>query len=173
LPDFLVDAFLKSQAHDGVHPHLLQRHEIESYVIEPALFVAAASLVGKKLSEEDAEAAIMDAASELKAEARRMSRESAKAVNRHLDNEDRKKEADLEIEVDKWFDKLDLTSLNVIQKVFPGKELMNKTLSKLNSDGLEITRGHVIASLKPELVAADVRDFITNEAARADAEKKA
>ena len=33
LPDFLVDPFIKSQAQDGVHPFLLERHEIESYIV--------------------------------------------------------------------------------------------------------------------------------------------
>jgi ABC-type cobalamin/Fe3+-siderophores transport system ATPase subunit len=172
LPDFLVDAFRKSQAQDGVHPYLLERHEIESYIIEPSLFVAGAARVGKTISEEDARAAIMAAATELKAEARRMSRESAKGVNRHLGDADRKKEADLEIEVDKWFDDLDLTSLDVIQRVFPGKELLKRTLANLKAEGADVTRGHVIASIIPDLVGRDLRDFITSEAAKADGNQK-
>jgi hypothetical protein len=168
LPDFLVDAFFRSQAQDGVHPFLLERHEIENYIVEPKLLVAAGKVVGREIAEEDAKAAIMAAAGEMKAEARRMSRESAKSINRHLSGADKRNEAELELQVDKWFDVLDLTSLDVIQRVFPGKELLKKTLELLNDEGKEITRGHVIASMNPEFVARDIRDFFTNESAEAD-----
>ncbi len=171
LPDFLVDPFIKSQVQDGVYPFLLERHEIESYIVEPKLLVGAGKVVGREIAEEDARAAIMAAAGEIKAKARRMSRETAKLINRHLSGADKRNETELELEVDKWFDNLDLTSLDVIQHVFPGKELLKKTLEFLNGGGKEITRGHVIASMNPEFVAKDLRDFITNESAEANKAK--
>lgn len=70
---------------------------------------------------------------------------------------------------DKWFDSLDLSSLDVVQRVFPGKELLKKSIADLNSETPAITRGHLIASISPDLVAKDMRDFITTEAAAAGA----
>ena len=121
MPDFIVNHFLRSQRGDGVAPHLLERHEIESYLLEPVLFQRAAKLVGRKVSEAQAKEAILKAAETVKAEARRKSREIAKSVNRHFVSEERWKDADLEVEVDRWFDALDLKSVEVIQRIFRGK----------------------------------------------------
>jgi hypothetical protein len=108
MPDLMVKSFVDSQTNDGVAVRLLDRHEFESFLLEPGLFVAAAARCGRELTVEAANAAILAAANEIKAEARRMSRETALGVNRHLSIADRKKDSDLEIEVDRWFDALDL-----------------------------------------------------------------
>jgi ABC-type cobalamin/Fe3+-siderophores transport system ATPase subunit len=164
MPEFLVEPFLASQQEEGVTAHLLERHEIENYLLQPALFAKAASLVGRTLSQEEAETAILAAAQELKAEARRSSLECAKLINRHL-NRDRIKDDDLEIKVFKWFDELKLDDLNTVQCVFPGKELLPEALKILNNRvGKPITRGSLVASLEANFVPQDMINFLTNAA---------
>lgn len=164
MPDFIVDAFLASQKEDGVSPHLLERHEIENYLIEPRLFSAAAKMVGKAVSEEEAICAILMAAQSLKAEARRASQECAKLVNRHL-GKTKIKDDELDIQVFKWFDELHLDDIVTIQRVFPGKELLPKALECLNlTGGKTITRGNLVASLNADLVPQDLVTFLTTVA---------
>ena len=161
MPEFIVGPFLESQKGDGVVPHLLERHEIENYLLEPVLFEKAATFVKRKVTEADGKSAILTAAQAVKADARHKSRETAKSLNRHLVDGKRWKDADLEVEVDKWFDSLDLNSVAVIQRVFPGKEALRETLKVLNNKTSKpITRGHLVASLSPEVIAQDIRDLL-------------
>ena len=163
MPDFMVEPSLKSQQTEGVAPHLLARHEIESYLLEPALFVKASRLAGRKITEAQASDAIRKGAVALKAAARRMSRETAKAVNRHLPQAERFDEAELEVKVDAWFDKLDLKSLATIQIVFPGKETLKEALKVLNGkEARRVTRGNLVASVASETVTEDIRTLLTS-----------
>lgn len=161
MPAFIESAFAKSQAGDGVAAQLLKRHEVESYLLEPALFEAAASLAGRKLTQAQARDAIVKAAGGMKAKARRASVETAKGINRHLQAGDRLKESDLEEKVYEWFDALDATSLDVIQTVFPGKETLAEALKVVNEGASKcITRGNLVASIAADLIASDVRDLL-------------
>jgi hypothetical protein len=161
MPDFVAPLFLTSQGGDGVSPHLLERHEVESYLLEPALFEAASKLIGRTITQAQARAAILKAAKGIKAKARRTSLETAKNVNRHLLPQERWKDAELEEKVYEWFDGLNLESIDVIQRVFPGKETLEETLKNL-SDGTskQLTRGHLVASISPDCVASDIRDLL-------------
>lgn len=161
LADFLEQPFLDAQASDDIHPILLQRHEIESYLVVPELIKYAASERGIAIQTRSINKAIKDAATDLKANARRMCRETAKGVNRHLPSETKVKEADLEEQVDEWFDKLDLSDIETVVKVFPGKELLASVLKKLNeSHSTDLTRGILVAHLSEEFVPADIRQTI-------------
>ena len=161
MPEFIVGPFLESQKGDGVVPHLLERREIENYLLEPVLFEKAATLARRKVTEAEGKSAILKAAQDFKADARRKSRETAKTLNRQLLNGKRWKDADLEVEVDKWFDSLDLNSVAVIQRVFPGKETLREVLKVLNDKTSKpITRGHLVASISPEVIAQDIRDLL-------------
>ena len=161
MPDFIVGDFLKSQESDGITPHLLERHEIENYLLEPALFERGAALVGRKVTVTQATETIRKAAEVLRAEARRMSRETAKGINRHLPGSDRHKDADLEVKADEWFDSLDLLDISQIQRVFPGKEMLAACLKALNeSSGKAMTAGHLVASLSSELIGRDICDLL-------------
>ncbi|WP_437284338.1 AAA family ATPase [Sorangium sp. So ce406] len=162
MPDFIVPAFLASQQEEGVVPHLLERHEIENYLLEPELLVAAAALVGTTITAADATIAILAAAQELKAEARRASLECARGVNRFL--RERRKEDELDVLVFKWFDELKLDDLNTVQRVFPGKELLPKVLQKISGGGKTITKGHCVAVITKELISADMTAFIEKAA---------
>jgi hypothetical protein len=158
MPDFMVEPFRESQEGDGVAVRLLARHEIESYLISPEILVAGAGKAGVALSIADAQTAIVKAGGTMKAEARRMSRETALGVNRHLPAAKRKKDFDLEVEVDRWFDNLDLSSMDVVRVVFPGKELLIATIKEVErTHGKMLTRGALVAALTPDLVADDIR----------------
>lgn len=161
LPDFLEQPFLDAQTSDDIRPVLLQRHEIESFLVVPELIKHAASESGSTIQTRSINKAIVDAATDLKANARRMCRETAKGVNRHLPSETKVKEADLEEQVDEWFDKLDLSDIETVVKVFPGKELLASVLKKLNhAHSTDLTRGILVAHLSEEFVPADIRQTI-------------
>lgn len=159
MPDFIVDAFKASQQEKYVNAFLLERHEIENYLLQPALIVKAAAQVDRTLSEGEAKEAILTAAQELKAEARQASLKCAELVNRHL--KDRFKDNELELKVHKWFDNLKHDDLDTIQRVFPGKELLPKVLGILNNGGGKpITRGNLVASITSEVVPHDIVAFL-------------
>ncbi len=161
MPDFIVDAFVESQKGDGVAARLLKRHEIESYLLEPTLIESAAKRAGRKVTKLAAEQAILKAAADLKAEARRMSRETALGINRHISPTKRKTEAELEIEVYRWFDSLDVASLDVVRTVFPGKELLKGTLKALNESGKPaLTRGHLVAAVDSKHLSDDLKALL-------------
>jgi ABC-type cobalamin/Fe3+-siderophores transport system ATPase subunit len=165
MPDLIVDRFLKSQARDGVGPRLLGRHEIENYLVEPELFVRAAKWLGRKVTEAQATTAILQAAEATKARARRLSLETATGVNRHLVGPDRWKDADLEEAVYKWFDGLDPKSLDVVQRVWPGKELLQESLKILNQGATKaLSRGGLVASLHATVVPDELRDLLVSTA---------
>ncbi len=162
MPDFIVDPFKESQGTDGVAARLLGRHEIESYLIEPKLINAAAKRAGRKVPVKVVEGAVLKAAGGLKAAARGMSRKTALGINKRLGPAKKwKKEADLEIETDKWFDALDLTSLDVVRTVFPGKELLQETLKVLNAKEVKaITRSQLVAALDQNFVADEMKTLL-------------
>lgn len=162
MPDFLVSKFLSSQQQEGVTPHLLERHEIENYLLEPELIVNAATLVDHPITKDIVITAILEVAQEFKAEARRISLECARGVNRFL--KDRLNDTDLEIEVFKWFDELVLTDLPTVQRVFPGKQLLPKVLERLSKGYKPLTKGHCVAALRREFIPTDMTAFIEKAA---------
>lgn len=159
MPDFIVPDFIASQQEKHVNAFLLERHEIENYLLQPALIMKAATQVNRNVSEDAAKKTILAAAQELKAEARQASMKCAELVNRHLKN--RHKDSDLALQVYKWFDNLKLDDLDTIQRVFPGKELLSKILGILNNGNEKpITRGNLVASITAEVVPQDLVDFL-------------
>lgn len=169
MPDFLVEPFSTSQAGAGVAVRLLSRHEIESFLLEPALIVAAARRAGRELAADTVRDAIIAAGSEIKAEARRMCRTTALGINRHLPDGTRKRDAELEVEVDRWFDGLDLTSLDAIRAVLPGKELLKASLKRLNEgQAVALTRGGLVAALEAEYISGDIKGLILDVAGDMD-----
>jgi hypothetical protein len=160
LPDFLVGPFLKSQEEVGVLPTLLERHEIENYLLEVPLFERAAKLVGREVKAAEVNDAIRKAAENLKAKARLTCVATAKRINKFLD-EDKAAEPELEEKVHKWFDELDLNSVAIIQQVFPGKEILKEALKILNEGATKnITRGGLVASIVREHIADDICELL-------------
>jgi ABC-type cobalamin/Fe3+-siderophores transport system ATPase subunit len=165
MPDFICEGFLDSQGAEGVRALVLNRHEIENYLLEPELLLKAGELRGREIRQETVQSAILSSAQELKARARIQSVETARLVNRHLATERKFEDTDLQERTHAWFDGLDLTDVAQIQRVFPGKELLQSVLKKLNEGQPHahiITRGHLVASLTPELVASDIRELLAS-----------
>lgn len=157
MPDFIEEVFVKSQEADGVQVALLQRHETESYLIEPKLFSLAGKRLGRRITAAHAKATILAAAKATKAKARRLSLATAIRINRHLDGVDRKGDADLEEAVYAWFDGLDVASLETIQRVWPGKELLQESLKRLNKRTTKpVTRGKLVAALEETMVPEEL-----------------
>ena len=116
---------------------------------------------GREITEDEISAAMLEGAAELKAKARRASLGTAKNLNRHLPDEHKRKDTDLEEEVYAWFCDLDFSDLNVVRAVVPGKELLKVVLQKI-SDGEEvkITRGHLVACVSEEDIPEDLKAVI-------------
>jgi uncharacterized protein YjbI with pentapeptide repeats len=169
MPDFLVSAYLNSQKANDVVAHILARHEIENYLLEPSLIAYAAALGEQIVSEAQASDAILNAAELLKARARRASLETAKAINRHLLQTDRWKEDELEVKVYEWFDGLNLKSIQTVQAVFPGKEMLQETLKIVNNSvSKQITRGLLVAGIQPQFIAKDICDLLASAGGNVD-----
>jgi ABC-type cobalamin/Fe3+-siderophores transport system ATPase subunit len=159
MPDFMVAPFEASQRSAQVTPYLLERHEIENYLLEPNLIVRASENIGRPVTSAQATEAILQAAQSLQAKARRTSLLTAKSVNRHL--EEKISEADLEEKVYEWFDALDVKELLTIQRVFPGKETLQEVFKILNNGQTkELTRGHLIMAVSPSLVASEICELL-------------
>ncbi len=166
MPDFIVDLFVSSQSDAGVNAFLLERHEIENYLLEPDLFVQAVKLSNGTITEKNVSKIIVDTAQELKAEARQASINCAKLVNKHLKSK-KIKDSELDLKVHRWFDSLDLTKLETVQKVFPGKELLPKVISAVNKEAnTKITRGNLVSAIKESLIAKDIIDFLNGNLPR-------
>jgi hypothetical protein len=165
MPDFISERFLAAQTAEGVKPNLLDRHEIENYLIEPPLFQKAASVIGRELTQEKIRETILLAADALKAKARMKSLDTTKQVNRHLPAAQKLSDQEAEEKLYQWFDALDVTSVEQIQRAFPGKELLPEILKRLNEgQDRAITRGLLVASLTDDVVAPDMKELITSVA---------
>jgi len=157
LPDFLADAYAQSLKDKGMEVVLLNRHELESYLIEPALLRSAAAEKGASLSASQAEATIVDAALELRQQARRMCGVTAKKVNRHLSDSAKLKEGPLEDRVNEWFDGLDGANWQVVTTVWPGKELLKGVRQKLlDEHSIDIRQGLLQTIIKKEHIAREI-----------------
>jgi ABC-type cobalamin/Fe3+-siderophores transport system ATPase subunit len=164
MPDFIVDKFISSQSEDGIKAYLLERHEIENYLIEPSLVAAALASSGISLDTARIGEIIVESAQSLKAEARQASMKCAELVNRHLQS-GKLKDKELEIEVHRWFDQLDISRVDVVQKVFPGKELLAKVIEKVNEQtGGALTRGKLVSEIEESVIAHDITDFLKGHA---------
>jgi len=172
MPDFIVDLFTSSSRNEGVNAFLLERHEIENYLLEPNLIVEAVKKCGGSTTAKKVSEIILDVAQGIKAEARQACMKCAELVNRHLQSE-KFKDKELEIEVHRWFDGLDLSKIVTIQKVFPGKELLPKVIDSLSKElDVKITRGNIVAAIKETLVAKDIVDFLKGKLLQKDSGNK-
>jgi energy-coupling factor transporter ATP-binding protein EcfA2 len=168
LPDFLVDPFLDSQATEGVNARLLERHEIENYLIEPKLIAKACQQKGINVNEPEIESVILESANSVKHIAQRATLEAARLINRHLSREAKLGDSELEEQSFHWFNHLDLSSLAVIQRVFPGKELLKEVIKSINDAySTQVTKGNVVAELTDDVVSSDIKELLQDAAGKA------
>jgi|GEM_PF-1714791 len=157
LPDFMVQDFLKSMQRERMDVHLLDRHELESYLINPELICAA---LKDAITEADVQGAILEAAKQIRQEARQKCRETAKLVNRHFSPSKKIKPRELEQKTDAWFDELDDTDWGTVARVWPGKETLKIIRQVLRSrHGLELREGTLRTAMEPRHLPDDFVDF--------------
>jgi hypothetical protein len=157
LPDFLVNDFLQSMKKTGMEVRLLERHELESYLVCPELLADASE---GKLSVDQVTQAIVTAGEALRQEARQMCRKTAKAVNRHLPDGTRRKDDALEREVDGWFDSLDGKKWDTVARIWPGKELIREIRKILNNThSVEVRPGKLEATLQENHIPDELKGF--------------
>jgi hypothetical protein len=66
---------------------------------------------------------------------------------------------------DRKFDNLDVSSSDVVRQVFPGKELITKTLEILNENQTRrVTRGQLVAALEASYISEDIKKLVTEVA---------
>ena len=121
-----MDNLFNLKKDNGARPFFLGRHEIENNLIEPDLIVSSITKMSGATEVKIASEVILNTAQGMVAEARRASLNFARLVNRHFKT-DQIKDSELETEASKWFDELDYSKPKVIQKVFPGKKLFQRS----------------------------------------------
>ena len=98
-----------------------------------------------------------------------MCRKTAKAVNRHLPDGRRRKDDDLEREVDGWFDDLDNTNWEVVATVWPGKELLKEIREQLQQNrGIDVRPGKLESTLNAAHLPEELKGIWTALAGRTD-----
>ena len=166
LPDFLAKDYIDSMKTKQMEVRLLERHELESYLVSPELFSEATEGNAKP---DEIKKIIVAAGNTLKQEARQMCRKTAKAVNRHLPDGRRRKDDDLEREVDGWFDDLDNTNWKVVATVWPGKELLKEIREQLHQNrGIDVRPGKLESTLKAAHLPEELKGIWTALAGRTD-----
>jgi len=163
LPDFMADPYQRVLKRQGMKVHLLERHEMENYLVDPRLLVDAAGASNGKLTIQQAESAIVTAGKALKQAARRKCRTSAATANRRLPSSTKLKEAELEEKVDEWFDSLDSDQWQTVARVWPGKELLKGVRKTLDDDyGMQLREGFLATVVRQDHIAEDFRDLFSD-----------
>lgn len=165
LPERYLSYIQKRYEDRALVAHILERHEIENYLLDAKTVKAALGLKGIDLSLADTRIAIAEAAEEIKQDVRGDIRRKAKDVNRFCNRPDGLDDNAVEADVDGWFDSLELNE-SAILKVFPGKELM-KTLRRIlhEKTGVDLREADLLGALTQQRVADDLKVALKSIAA--------
>lgn len=157
LPDRYLGYIRNMYKSTGLVVHILERHEIESYLLDAKTVRAALSAKGSDYSLADTRMALRSAADQIKSIARGGIRRKAINVNRFCGKPESLDEARVEADVDEWFDSLTLNESTIL-KVFPAKELFDALRDVLKQKtGLDIRNGDLLRALTPSRIAPDLR----------------
>lgn len=148
LPDRYIDYIRNKYSHNNFDVSILERHEVENYLLDLKIVRAALHSKGKNVSRKMCRRFLIQAAGKIKADTRGEIRRKAKQVNHFCEKPDRLDDTQVEADVDKWFDGLTLDEATIL-KVFPGKELLRE-LRNIISD-----RYHV------DIRESDLRSVLT------------
>lgn len=148
LPDRFIDYILAKYKADGLDVHILERHEIENYLLDGKILRAALKDKGTDVSLKRCRELLVEAATSIKSLVRGDIRRKAIQVNRFCGKPDNLSDATVEAEVDTWFDGLTLNEATVL-KVFPGKEL------------LRVVRNLVTSEFAVDIRESDLRGAVT------------
>jgi len=157
MPDFMVADFEASMKRQGMRVHLLERHEIENYLVTPQLISDTAD---GQINVDAAVAAIVSAGESLKSRARQMCRKTARDVNRHFPSSKKKKNDLLDQEVDSWFDDLDGEDWQTVTRIWPGRELLKEVRKQISKEhNIELRQGALQAALNVEHLPDELVSF--------------
>lgn len=161
LPDFMVDPYLSAQDAKGMEMMLLDRHEIENYLVDEYLIRDAMASLGVDVDVEELKELFVEAGNKLRPRAQRICLNTAKQANRFVSNDDRKKERYLEELVYEWFDGIDDSSYEEVVSVWPGKELL-KEVRKMISEkyDVDVTVGRLIAVMDEDNIPDGIADLL-------------
>lgn len=141
----------------GLVVHILERHEIESYLLDAKIIRAALKAKGYELSLGDTRKALIKAADQIKPHTRGDIRRKAKDVNRFCEKPEHLDDAKVEADVDQWFDALKLNE-TMILKVFPGKELLASLRDTLKQDtGVDLRDSDLLEALTSSRISPDLK----------------
>lgn len=101
-------------------------HEPESYVCQASGLVCEAHSSNVPLTEAEAEAAALEAAKDLKQDARSMCLDTARRGSKRLAPGDRLDAKELAQQTNARFDGLQMDSVDEVLRVWPGKELLKR-----------------------------------------------
>lgn len=157
LPDRYIGYIRTMYQNKGLVVHILERHEIESYLLDAKTVRAALRDKGTDYSLAETRKALRSAAEQIKATARGDIRRKAIDVNRFCGRPEQLTDAQVEADVDQWFDALTLNESTIL-KVFPAKELLVALRDILKQETRkEIRDGDLLATLKSARIAPDLR----------------
>jgi hypothetical protein len=109
----------------GMTVFVLERHEIENYLLDAKILRAALKNKGLEISLAKCRSILTDAAKGLKAYTRGQIRRRCTDTNRLCGRPESYTDAAVEADVNSWFDGLSLDERTILQ-VFPGKELLRE-----------------------------------------------
>lgn len=161
----LVSLIERKQRDQGLQVTLLDRHEIESYLLDVPILRAAAEARGKELSDAEATALLLDAGVSIKSAARAHSRKRSRDAIRFLgvkqvSGPDGAKisDADVERRVDDWFDALlSARQVDEFVRYLPGKEYVGAVLAEMSTRlGVEFRVADLLAVITAENMAPSI-----------------
>lgn len=136
--------------------HILERHEIESYLLDARIIRAALQLKGHAMNLGDTRKALVKAAEQIKHRARGDIRRKAVQVNQFCGKPEKLDDKAVETDVDKWFDTLDMKEATIL-RVFPGKELTTALREILKDEaGIDLRDSDLLQALTPGRIAPDL-----------------
>jgi energy-coupling factor transporter ATP-binding protein EcfA2 len=145
----------------GLSVQILERHEIENYLLDAKIVRAALKAKGYKLSIGEIRKALIMAAQQINPDTRGEIRRKAKNVNRFCEKPEQLEDDDVEADVDRWFDGLKLNEQTIL-KVFPGKELFKALREILRQEtGVDLRKSDLLQSLNTSRIAADLKTALT------------
>jgi hypothetical protein len=161
LPDRYLGYIRNMYKNKGLVVHILERHEIESYLLDAKTVRAALRDKGTDYSLADTRIALRSAAEHIKATARGDIRRKAIDVNRFCGKPEQLTEAQVEADVDQWFDALTLNESTILN-VFPAKELLVALRDILKQKtGKDIRDRDLLAALTANRIAPDLRTALS------------
>jgi energy-coupling factor transporter ATP-binding protein EcfA2 len=166
LPEKYINYILSKYHQEGLAVNILERHEIENYLLDGKIIRAALAAKGKTLSLKDCRMLLVAAADSIKAVARGDIRRKAKHVNHFCNKPDNLDDNAVEAEIDQWFDGLPMNEDTVL-RVYPGKELLKAVRAKISADhGVDLREGDLRGALTRGRLGSDLTKVLEHIAAQ-------